>query len=247
MQTKDTEITMKVNDDLSVLVIPVAMGPQTMVINLSLIHDAANGPTLVDTGVSRQSPGFDEAMAEAGVRAADLKRIILTHQDMDHIGGLHDLAAETGARVLAHEIEVPHIDGSKPLVKLPPAAVLETMPQLKIFINRLKGTPVDEPLQDNSHLDLAGGVRVIFTPGHTPGHISLYLERTKTLIAGDALTAKDGQLLGPNASATPDMPLAMQSVSKLAALDVDTIVCYHGGIVSEDANGQLRRLAQPVV
>jgi glyoxylase-like metal-dependent hydrolase (beta-lactamase superfamily II) len=87
-------------------------------------------------------------------------------------------------------------------------------------------------------------VRVIFTPGHTPGHICLYLERSKILIAGDALTAGDGQLRGPNVAATPDMPAASQSVRKLAELDVQTIVCYHGGVVGEDASGQLRRVAQ---
>ena len=49
---------------------------------------------------------------------------------------------------------------------------------------------------------------------------------------------------GPNEGATPDLPTAMQSVRKLAELDVQTIVCYHGGVVSADANGQLRRVAQ---
>jgi len=125
------------------------------------------------------------------------------------------------------------------------------MPQLKAFIERLKGTPVDEPLHDNSHLDLAGDVRVIFTRGHTHGHtrghISLYLERTRTLISGDALTANSGQLAGPNAQATSNLPQAMESVRKLAELDVQTTVCYHGGIVSNNANGQLRRLAQAAV
>ena len=121
------------------------------------------------------------------------------------------------------------------------------MPQLKAFIERLKGTPVDEPLHDNSHLDLAGDVRVIFTRGHTRGHISLYLERTRTLISGDALTANSGQLAGPNAQATSNLPQAMESVRKLAELDVQTTVCYHGGIVSNNANGQLRWLAQAAV
>jgi glyoxylase-like metal-dependent hydrolase (beta-lactamase superfamily II) len=86
-------------------------------------------------------------------------------------------------------------------------------------------------------------VRVVFSPGHTPGHICLYHERSRTLIAGDALTAEDGRLRGPNPSATPDMPLAAQSVRKLAALDVQAIVCYHGGVVDDDAQGQLRRVA----
>ncbi len=85
---------------------------------------------------------------------------------------------------------------------------------------------------------------MISTPGHTPGHISLYLEQTKVLIAGDALTAEDSSLNGPNPSMTPEMGTAIQSIKRLADLDVDTIVCYHGGVVSKDADGQLRRVVR---
>ncbi len=80
---------------------------------------------------------------------------------------------------------------------------------------------------------------MIFTPRHTPGHISLYLEGSRVLVAGDALTADRGHLNGPNPLATLDMRTAMQSVRRLAELDVDTVVCYHGGVVSEDTNAQL--------
>jgi glyoxylase-like metal-dependent hydrolase (beta-lactamase superfamily II) len=51
---------------------------------------------------------------------------------------------------------------------------------------------LDEHLEDGDLLDLVGGIRVIFTPGHTPGHLSLYLERPRVLVAGDALTAEGG-------------------------------------------------------
>src|SRR5215203_3265711 len=110
----------------------------------------------------------------------------------------------------------------------------------------LEPVRVDEHLEDGDRLDLAGGTRVIFTPGHTPGHLSLYLERPKILVAGDALTAEGGHLNGPNPSMPLDMRPAMQSIRRLADLEIDTIVCYHGGVVSEDANGQLRRVLQEV-
>jgi glyoxylase-like metal-dependent hydrolase (beta-lactamase superfamily II) len=71
----------------------------------------------------------------------------------------------------------------------------------------------------------------------------LYLERTRTVIAGDALVAEDGRLQGPAANATADMATAIRSVARLAELDVDAIVCYHGGVVADDAGGQLRRVA----
>ena len=234
---------MQLNDDLYMLALPLQRGDQTVYFNLSLILDARHGPTLVDTGLPGQLEAIATVLADAGVRVQDLKRIILTHQDIDHVGSLHDLVQASGARVLAHAVETPYIDGSEP-PRFARPEVLAQRPELRAVAEAFQPTPVDEQLQDGTRLDLAGGVLVISTPGHTPGHMCLYHERTRTLIAGDALTANDGQLMGPNEGATPDMPTASQSVRTLAELDVQTIICYHGGVVAVDANQQLRRVAQ---
>jgi glyoxylase-like metal-dependent hydrolase (beta-lactamase superfamily II) len=233
----------QLNDDVYVLSLPMMREGRPFPLNLTLVVDAANGPTLIDTGLPGQQDAIGTALAEAGVQVQDLKRIILTHQDIDHVGALHSLVQASGARVLAHELEAPFIDGSEqPRFAVP--EVLARQPQLRQVVERFQPTPVDEALRDGARLDVAGGVRVIFTPGHTVGHICLYLERTRTLVAGDALTAGDGRLLGPNPNATQDLPTASRSVRKLAELDADTIVCYHGGVVGDDASGQLRRLAE---
>lgn len=229
---------MRLNADLYVLALAAPSGH----FNLSLLVDAAVGPTLVDTGLPMQREVLDAALAEAGVAVADLKRIIITHQDIDHVGLLHELAAASGAEVLAHAAEIPTIDGGAPPRFMLPENQ-ERMPFLRPLAERFKPTAVDTALEDGARLDLAGGVRVIFTPGHTPGHISLYLERSKTLIAADALTASDGRLAGPSPQATLDLPLAYESVQKMSLLEIEAIVCYHGGVVSDDAQGQLRQLA----
>lgn len=183
------------------------------------------------------------ALAEHGVPLAELKRIILTHQDIDHIGSLHELVAGSRARVLTSAIEAPFIDGREhPRFARP--EVLAQRPELRPLAAAYQPTAIDEMLDDGVRLELAGGVRVVLTPGHTPGHLCLYLERSRTLVAGDALTAEEGRLSGPNPAATQDMAQASLSVQKLAALDVATIVCYHGGTDTDDAGGQLRRVAQ---
>lgn len=233
---------MKLNDDVVVLPLAVERDGQTMVFNVSLLLDAAHGPTLVDTGLPGQAAAIAAALAEQGLAVADLRRIVITHQDFDHVGSLHELAQASRAPVLAHATEAPFIDGTE-LPRFARPEIQALRPELRAAAAAFRPTPVDQLLHDESRLDLSGGVRVVFTPGHTPGHISLFLERTRTLIAGDALVADAGRLQGPHPQATLDMPLALQSLRRLAELDPATIVCYHGGVVADDAAGQLRRLA----
>ena len=228
-----------------VYVLPIPRSPQEpeSFLNLTLIVDEQNGNTLVDAGLPDQMEAISAAVVEAGIGVGDLRRIIFTHQDLDHVGSGAALVRQSGATVFAHPADAAHIDGSLRPLK-PSQEMLEQRPQMREVLERLEPVRVDEHLEDGDRLDLAGGTRVIFTPGHTPGHLSLYLERPKILVAGDALTAEGGHLNGPNPSMPLDMRPAMQSIRRLADLEIDTIVCYHGGVVSEDANGQLRRVVR---
>src|SRR5215212_5958981 len=234
---------MKIAEGVYVLPIPRGSQGADGFLNLTLILDEENGNTLVDAGLPGQAEAIGTAIAEAGIEARDLRRIIFTHQDLDHIGSGAALVRQSGARVLAHPADAPYIEGELRPLKVTPE-MLEQRPQMRKVLERLEPVGVDEQVEDGTRLDLAGGTRVISTPGHTPGHISLYLEQPKVLIAGDALTAEDGSLNSPNPSMTPEMGTAIQSIKRLADLDVDTIVCYHGGVVSKDANGQLRRVVR---
>ncbi|MCD6054000.1 MAG: Metal-dependent hydrolase [Rubrobacteraceae bacterium] len=208
-----------------------------------MILDEQNGNTLVDAGLPGQAEVIGAALVEAGIGVRDLRRIIFTHQDLDHVGSGAALVRQSGATVFAHPADAPHIDGTlKPLKPSP--EMLEQRPQMREALERLEPVQVDEHVEDGDRLDLAGSTRVIFTPGHTPGHLSLYLERPKVLVAGDALTAEGGLLNGPNPPLTLDVREAARSVRRLADLEIATIVCYHGGVVGEDANGQLRRVIQ---
>jgi glyoxylase-like metal-dependent hydrolase (beta-lactamase superfamily II) len=234
---------MRVADGVYVLPIPRGSREADGFLNITLILDEENGNTLVDAGLPDQIEAISAALVEAGIGVGDLRRIIFTHQDLDHVGSGAALVRQSGARVLAHPADVPYIDGSLRPLKVTPE-MLERRPQMREVLERLEPVKVNEYLEDGSRLDLAGGIRVVFTPGHTPGHLSLYPERPKILVAGDALTAEGGRLNGPNPSATPDVHEAARSVRRLADLDLETIICYHGGVVSEDANGQLRRVIQ---
>jgi glyoxylase-like metal-dependent hydrolase (beta-lactamase superfamily II) len=79
-------------------------------------------------------------------------------------------------------------------------------------------------------LPFCGGIEVIHTPGHTPGHICLLLKGSNVLITGDAANASNGIMTGPNPQHTLDMTQGEASFKRLMGLKPDFIVCYHGGL-----------------
>lgn len=244
---------MKLADGVEVLELPIEnlMGMQGIV-NPTLIWDN-DTVILVDTGFPGQLQQIREAIDEAGVQFSRLSRVIITHQDIDHIGSLPDILRESHHKVevLAHEEEKSYIEGQKPLIKMyreHMAKMLASLPdeQRKRAEALLENPPkadVDTTVADGETLPYCGGITVIFTPGHTPGHICLYLNQSKILITGDALTAADGKLFGPNPQATYDMDTALKSLKKLTQYDVEMVICYHGGVYRDNTNRRLAELA----
>ncbi len=174
---------------------------------------------LIDAGFPGQMEELQEAMAQVGVSLDQLRAVILTHQDVDHIGCLPDLidTCAQEIRIYAHALEQPYIQGELPLLK---DAHLENPP---------KGR-VDKTLSDGEELPFCGGIQIIHTPGHTPGHISLYLTQSKTLIAGDSLYSVEGNIVGIHEPSVLDLAKAQESLKKYLDLEIETVVCYHGGI-----------------
>ena len=100
----------------------------------------------------------------------------------------------------------------------------------------------DKPLKPVKDGDEVFGLRIIGTPGHTLGHVSVYDPSTKTLVAGDALRTTSG-LEGSDPQYTADPLDAAASVRKLAALDIGAILPGHGDPLTSNANDALRKLA----
>ena len=244
---------MKIADGIEALELNMDFMGRQMVIHPTLIW---NNDTviLVDTGMPGQLPQIRKAMDEIGVPLSKLGEVILTHQDIDHIGGLSDILKASGRKIeiLAHEADRPYIEGAKPLIKMSSdrvAKMLEALPEERrkhaeaMFTQPPKAS-VDRTIADGETLPWCGEITVIFTPGHTPGHVSLYVNKSKTLIAGDAMVVADGQLLGPNPQATLDMETATKSLKQFTQYDIETVLCYHGGIYSDNANQRLEELAR---
>lgn len=226
------------------------MGRRTII--YPVIVSDADEVILVDTGF----PGSDgieqirEQAIEAGIPFERLTKVILTHQDIDHIGGLPELIRKQKVKVIAHEEEKPYIEGTKRLIKFTPERVraIEALPEdeqrrLKSVYEAPPKAPVDTCVGDGHELPCCGGIVVIHTPGHTPGHICLYLRQNKVLIAGDALNMADGSLVGPNPQFSADMDSAKASLKKLTRYDIQTVVTYHGGAYGENVNQRIAELA----
>lgn len=243
---------MKLANNVEVLELVMNLMGQQSIIHPTLLWDE-NEVVLVDTGIPGQLEEIREAMDKAGVPFHKLTKVILTHQDIDHIGSLPAIleAADHKIEIMAHEADKPFIEGNKPPLKMNPervAKMLESLPEeQRQKIQLMFGTPiiatVNQTLSDGEVLPYCGGITIIYTPGHTPGHISLYLHSSKTLITGDALVAINGVLQGPNPQATPDMETALQSIKKFTEYDIETVICYHGGVYKENPNNRLFELA----
>ena len=99
------------------------------------------------------------------------------------------------------------------------------------------------PLADGDILPVLGGLRVVHTPGHTPGSVCLYASRERLLFVGDALQHRFGQVSFASSLYSDDVTAARASVQRIASLDVESIVFAHYAPLVEGATATLAGLA----
>ena len=231
------------NDDTRQIVADVAYR-QLAIVNVIFVgvEGAGDGNwVLVDAGI----PGSTSAICSAASARFDGKGrpacIIMTHAHFDHVGALETLASKWDVPVYAHHAEHPYLDGTQ---SYPPADPGVGGGLLALLSPLFPTRPVDV----SSHLyDLPSDHSVPFmqdwrwipTPGHTPGHVSLWRERDRVLIAGDAFITtrqesvyaaitQTPEMHGPPMYFTPDWARAKTSVRDLAALAPEIVVTGHG-------------------
>lgn len=207
---------------------------------------------LVDCGYAGFMPLIGAAMQTHGLSLDQLTGIIITHHDIDHVGGLWEIKkAYLHVNVYAPEAEAPYISGAQKSLRLQQAeAIHDTLPDdqkewAMAFQERLKSikpVPIDATFPADAPLPFLRGVQAIGTPGHMPGHISLYVPASKTLIAADALVLENGELELANPRFTMDMQQAIGSIKKLAQLPIETLICFHGGVLTNGIHDKFKKL-----
>ncbi|TFL19040.1 MBL fold metallo-hydrolase [Jannaschia formosa] len=230
------------------------------IVNLAFLGARGAGDrgwVLVDAGLPVSAGAITRA-AEArfgpGARPA---AIVMTHGHFDHVGALEHLAEAWDVPVYAHPLEHSYLDGT---ASYPPgdptvgggamAAVAGLYPTAPVDVSRrLRALPED------GTVPFAPDWRWLHTPGHTPGHVSLWREGDRTLLSGDAVITtrqeaayavalQSPEIHGPPAYFTPDWAAARASARTLAALEPEVILSGHGApLGGPEMRRALHRLA----
>ncbi len=202
------------------------------------------GVTIVDTGLPGAHGRILAAVRSLGREPRDVRRLLLTHQHIDHGGGAQKLVTWPGAEAYAPVGDTPAIEGKARREK--PGGVVGMLFSTLIAL-RLRPTVVTHQMEADDTLPVftdEGGLRVIATPGHTAGHVSFYLAGRKLLFAGDAYRHENGKVAPPPPLFTHDTPQAMRSLATLAAMEITASLPGHGAPILADIGEQIAQIAR---
>jgi glyoxylase-like metal-dependent hydrolase (beta-lactamase superfamily II) len=214
----------------------------------AFLLDNGTDLTLIDTLFDTDARQVLERIGSIGRSIQDLKRILLTHGHRSHLGGLATLKRLSGATVYSHEWEADIIAGER---TAQPVTIIPMRPlgtywrvyylQFGAALGRGKHPPctVDSTLDDG---DTVGPVRVLHTPGHTPGHLAFWWPEHRVLFAGDAIVTYPVFEAGwPAFNLNPTQQ--RNSLRRMADLGAEVLAVGHGEPITAGATQRVLSLA----
>lgn len=226
------------------LVTPDITRIRQLFVNLYLVGTKDDW-VLVDAGLPKGKKRIVQTARMRFGNRTGPKAIVLTHGHFDHVGSLKDLIKRKDIPVYAHHLEIPHLTGRAHYPPMEPRAGGGAMALLSITYPTGPINLHDHvlPLPDDGTIPEMPGWRWVHTPGHTPGHVSLFRESDRALIAGDAfVTTKQESLLSvatqrkavsrPPGYGTTDWAAARSSVQALAELKPSLAATGHGPVMA---------------
>ena len=209
-------------------------------VNGFILRDDDGQVTLIDMGVKQSGKKVMAALASIGSGPSDVTRLMLTHAHPDHAGGAAYVAQETGREFGIHEADAgfaregvsPPRDQSFLLGRL-----------LARSKNGFPPVSVGETFTDGQVIPFAGGIQVVHTPGHSPGHASYLLQESGVLITGDAIFNVRG-LRWPIKAFCTDFAMTTQTAVRLSELDYTTAAFTHGPHLADHPRDHIRRFLQ---
>ncbi len=198
--------------------------------------------TLIDTGISGSERKINQAIEELGKKPGDLRHILITHFHADHTGSLAVLQKATGAQTYMHPLDGESYSRGISIRPVQSAPGLLNKLITQTIRSRPPSTeersPIHHEIQDGQIFDFAGGLRAIYTPGHTAGHVGfLSPAQGGVLIAGDVCSH---MLRLGYSFIYEDFEEGKRTLRRLGELNFEIACFSHGKPLLPKASQQLR-------